>query len=60
MNYRLWIDDVATDYTTLGDAIAAADDAGDGVVEWTTGATLNRLVCWEAGERVMRLEEEAA
>lgn len=59
MIYKLWIDGVATEYTTLGDAIAAADALSDGDIEWTAGGIHNTLVCWEMGERVMRLEEEA-
>jgi len=61
MSYDLWVDEVlGGTFATLGDAIAAADEATGSqiTVEWITGETLNILTCRNGVDRPMLLTEE--
>jgi len=63
MSYDLWVDEVLTGtFATLGDAIAAADEATGGyiTVEWISGETRNILLCRDGVDRPMTLTEEPA
>jgi len=62
MTYDIWIDDVLTaSHATLGDAIAAAQDAQGGLVtvEWEAGGIRYTLTVRDGAETPMRLDEEA-
>jgi len=63
MSYDLWVDEVlGGTFGTLGDAIAAADEATGShiTVEWVTGETRNILTCRDGVDRPMLLTEEPA